>query len=236
MHGTLLCACVYMCMCVCVVVCVVVLLLCLCVQGIDPAVIARFPEWRFDKTHVIIRPNPPSPATPQPTALRNTLQQLHAMQTAPGSHCVVEMAEWSNNTHTWPDALLQIVSNAVPQLPHLDIGVRIGKGVVGKGLSALLRAGQNIRHVSARHADVGSNEYKDAPWAWEEMWFTALVHAPELLMLPRPRGGEAGPSVVRCNDLTFHSVTEQVRVYTHHTYTRRLHTNTYMLHVRIYTQ
>ncbi len=118
---TCVCACVRAiqnkcaCVCTCVRVCV-----CVCVQGIAPAVLDCLPSWQFDDTRVVLRADPALSYTDHPTALNTTLQQLQAMQTAPGATCVVEPAGWKDST---VGLFLGLSREAVPQLAHVRMGL-----------------------------------------------------------------------------------------------------------------
>ncbi len=178
----------------------------------DPAIVACLPEWQFDITRLVIQPNPTLPARDQVAALRTTLQQLQAMQTAPGSACVVELAGWFW-TPDMPYAhdLLAVVSAAIRASPQISYEVRLGSWLNDQTLAAIVKSGPNIRHVAANHMHVTTEQSASTAWPWEELRFTGLLHVPSLVKLPRPSDGAR----VLCDSLTFHSVTRQVRVYTH---------------------
>ncbi len=194
---------------VCVCVCV-----CVCMQGLDPAVLECLPDWQFDNTRVVIRLDSNLTPTDQVTALRTTLQQLQAMQKAPGSAGVVELAGLPETPAGWRPGLIGMLCAAVPDLPHLHLSVRRSSNISDQVLGGLVQTGQGVRYVSACDLSLASEQHAGAQWPWRELRFSGVLHVPGLVRVPRP-SGQGGPSVVGCNDLMFQGVAEQVRCYTH---------------------
>lgn len=243
------------CMRACVRVCKLAsLCVCVCVQPWAPVVKERMSEWQFDVSRVVLESGDFDTSESQASTLHNTLQLLQAMQSAPGSQSVLELAGWfgtrhipfysyrGRRAHDWePHDVLRVVSDAVPLLPQLRVRV----GATGdsaatfvlsdKLLTALLQSGTNIRNIDFADIQLQSDQHAAAAWPWDELWVKGGVCVASLLRLPYP-GGQGAPRMVRTDRLVFDTVPTQVRLRLAHTHTHKLrqthkHTGTNQLHV-----
>ncbi len=85
---------------------------CVCVQGFDPAIVERLPEWEFHVDTVSIKYG-----SREPTLVRNTLRQLTQLR-APGANVDLTLGGLSSE-------LLDTFADMAPQLKYLCLRIRL---------------------------------------------------------------------------------------------------------------
>ncbi len=165
-----------MCVCVCV---------CARLQGLPPDLVRRLPEWRFTVRGTIVLSA--SGFSHHPTALRNTLRQLSALD-APGS--TVWLREWDWGVQ----GMAQVVRDVVPALPHLRLSVDVGKALTDELLGVALEMGPCVRSLSVEGLELQSDQHANTAWPWDELECEFMTLS-SVLKLPRAHG--PGDCVIR---------------------------------------
>ncbi len=172
----------------------------MCVQGLNPALVARLPEWQFDVQRLHVIPSNTMPDSDQPTALHNALIQLDTHLNTPTPMIMID-APWQLTPE-----LTQAVVAALPAQSALRLGLQLGDQVTDTELCQIRQMGPRVCGMLTPRTDA-----IDALWAWDRLWVWELgsTRLAELLHMPVPGGG--GGRTIYLASLDIDSNLTQVR-------------------------
>ncbi len=200
-----MCVCVFVCVCVCVCVCLCVcVFVCVCVsQGLDPALVARLPEWTFDVSRLQLCPCAHLPVSDQPTALRNALTQLDTHLHTPVP--IVEIAyQWQLTSQ-----LIQAVATALPEQSALRLCMGVSVHLSDTVLSQVMQMGPRLCSLAVYECSDDHTLSVSLPWDTLFVNSISASRLVELLNMPPRHGG--AQRTVHARFLTLDYTLTQVR-------------------------
>ncbi len=111
-----------------------------CSQGLNPAIVARLPEWQF-AVPLLFEAHLGLPISDQPTALRNALVQVNTPLDTP-----TPMVELGAHWHFTPE-LTNAISTALPARSDLRLRVSVGKELTDAAARQIWQIGPRLFSV-----------------------------------------------------------------------------------------
>ncbi len=165
--------------------------MCACVQGLNPDLVTRLPEWQFDTTRLRVCPATGLPASVQPVALRNTLTQLntHLASQTP----IIELSDWHITVQ-----FVNAVARALPQESGLALGIHMGGYLTAADMSQLKYMGPRM-HSAAAETHTTGNVVR---WSWASLFLGQTSTAGLACLLGMPLPADGGLRTVYVDTLT----------------------------------